>query len=84
MNRVLFVSLEESTVVRRCHAAHVGISALERLPAGGTRLVCMSSDGAEAMRKKLKNHLISTPVARRPYRPKARNWQASADGVYGH
>ena len=74
MNRVLFVSLEESTVLKRCLAAHVGISALERLPTGGTRLVCMSSDGAEAMRKKLKSHLISTPVARRPYRPKARNW----------
>lgn len=74
MSRVLFVSLEEGTVVKRCLAAKVGISALERLPAGGTRLVCMSSDGAEAMRKKLKSHLIKTHVVRRPYRPKAPTW----------
>lgn len=74
MSRVLFVSLEESTVVKRCTAANVGISALERLPAGGTRLVCMSSDGAEAMRRKLKSHLIKTSVTRRPYRPKMPTW----------
>ena len=71
MNRVLFVSLEEGAVVKRCTAANVGISALESLPAGGTRLVCMSSDGAEAMRKRLRSHLISGRVPRRPYRPKA-------------
>jgi hypothetical protein len=74
MNRVLFVSLEESTVVKRCTAANVGISALESLPTGGTRLVCMSSDGADAMRQKLKSHLIKTHVTRRPYRPKAPTW----------
>ena len=74
MNRVLFVSLEESTVAKRCTAANVGISALESLPSGGTRLVCMSSDGAEAMRRKLRSHLIKTHVTRRPYRPKAPTW----------
>jgi len=74
MNRVLFVSLDEGTVAKRCAAANVGISAIERLPAGGTRLVCMSGDGAEAMRKKLKSHLISDKVPRRPHRPKSPIW----------
>jgi len=70
--RELFVSLAQDTVEKRCLAAHVGISALESLASGGTRLVCMSGTGAEAMRKKFKRHLISTPVVRRPYRPKTR------------
>ena len=70
--RELFVSLAEATVEKRCLDAHVGISALESLASGGTRLVCMSGRGAETMRQKFKRHLISTPVVRRPYRPKAR------------
>ena len=72
--RELFVSLTQETVEKRCLAAHVGISALESLASGGTRLVCVSGSGAEAMRKKFRGHLIKTPVVRRPYRPKARNW----------
>jgi hypothetical protein len=74
MSRVLFVSLEEGDVVSRCLAAKVGISAVERLPAGGVRLVCMSSDGAVVMRKKLKRHLISTHVDRQNYRPASPTW----------
>ena len=70
--RELFVSLAQATVERRCLAAQVGISVLESLASGGTRLVCMSGSGAEAMRKRFKGHLIKTPVVRRPYRPKVR------------
>ena len=54
MSRVLLVALDEGDVVARCLAAKVSISAIERLPSGGTRLVCMSVDGAAHMRKKLK------------------------------
>jgi hypothetical protein len=70
--RELFVSLAEATVEKRCLDAHVGISALESLASGGTRLVCMSGTGAEAMRRKFRGHLIKTPVVRRPYRPQTR------------
>lgn len=69
MSRVLLVKLDESEVVARCNAAKVGVSAIERLPDGGTRLVCMSGDGAELMRKKLKRSLISGSVTRELYRP---------------
>ncbi|HEX2804254.1 MAG TPA: hypothetical protein VHN55_09800 [Sphingomicrobium sp.] len=69
MSRVLFLSLDEGDVVSRCLAADVGISAIEYLPAGGVRLVCMSVDGAEAMRKKLKSKLIAGRVTRELYRP---------------
>lgn len=70
MSRVLLLSLEEGEVVANCLAAKVGISAIEGLPSGGTRLVCMSVDGAILMRKKLKTRLIAGSVVRHAYRPR--------------
>lgn len=74
MSRALFLSLDEGEVVARCLAANVGVSAIEALPAGGTRLVCMSGFGAETMRKKLKAHLITDTVVRRAQRPRTPLW----------
>ena len=74
MSRVLFVSLDEGHVVARCLAANVGISAIERLPAGGVRLVCMSSDGAGTMQRALKSHLIKEEVKRERHRPQRPLW----------
>ena len=74
MSRVLFVKLDEGDVVSRCLAAKVGISAIERRPGGGVRLVCMSSDGADAMRKKLKSQLMRTEGTRQAFRPDAPTW----------
>jgi hypothetical protein len=70
MTRVIHVRLDEGEVVTRCLAAKVGISAIETLPSGGTRLICMSGDGAAVMRKKLKSELIVGPVVRSLYRPR--------------
>ena len=70
MSRALFVALDEGEVVSRCLAANVGISAIEGLPSGGTRLVCMSVHGAEVMRKKLKSVLIPEQTLRSAYRPR--------------
>ena len=64
MSRVLLVALDEGDVVARCLAAKVSISAIERLPSGGTRLVCMSIDGAAQMRKKLKSQILRGTVVR--------------------
>ena len=69
MTRVLHLKLDEGDVVSRCLAAKVGISAIESLPSGGTRLTCMSVDGAAQMRKKLKSQLIAGSVTRELYRP---------------
>lgn len=74
MSRVLFVSLDEGDVVAKCLAAKVGISAIERLPGGGVRLVCMSSDGAARMKRKLKPKLISDTVTRQSHRPASPLW----------
>ena len=74
MSRVLLVDLPEGDVVARCLAAKVGVSAIERLPSGGVRLVCMSGDGAAVMARKLKSHLIKTPVVRTAHRPASPLW----------
>jgi hypothetical protein len=74
MSRALFVSLDEGQVVARCSAEKVGISAIERLPGGGVRFVCMSSDGAALMARKLKPHLIADTVTREKHRPASPLW----------
>jgi len=74
MSRVLLVALEEGKVVAKCLAAKVGISALERLPGGGVRLVCMSTDGAAQMSRKLKRNLIDGEVERQRHRPASPLW----------
>jgi hypothetical protein len=74
MSRALFVSLNEEQVIAKCAAEKVGISALERLPGGGVRLVCMSTDGAVIMAKKFKSSLISEATKREPFRPSSPLW----------
>jgi hypothetical protein len=74
MSRVLFLTLDEGQVVAHCLTEKVGISAIERLPSGGTRLVCMSSYGAALMTRKLKAHLIKEDVVRTRHRPLTPLW----------
>ena len=74
MSRVVHLDLDEGTVVSRCLAEKVGISAIESLPAGGVRLVCMASDGAALIRKKLKAHVIGDDVTRERHRPVKPLW----------
>ena len=74
MSRVVHLDLEEGVVVIRCLSEKVGVSAIERLPGGGVRLVCMSSDGAELIRKKLKSYLIAGEIERERHRPAKPLW----------
>ena len=69
MSRAMFVNLTEAQVTASCKAADVGISAIESIPQGGVRLVCMSNDGAATMTRKLKTSLISDTAKRAPFRP---------------
>lgn len=68
MSRVLLVALDERQVTAKCLAEKVGISALEGLPGGGVRLVCMSADGAAHMQLKFQSHLINGTVTRERHR----------------
>jgi hypothetical protein len=52
----------------------VGVSAIESLPGGGVRLVCMSSDGAALIRRKLKRYVIDGEAARERFRPATGTW----------
>ena len=74
MSRVLLLALDEGQVVATCLKENVGISAIERLPAGGVRLVCMSSDGAARITRKLKAHLINGVATRERHRPATPLW----------
>ena len=69
MSRVLFLKLAQNDVVAKCDAAAVGISALEKLPDGGTRLVCNSSAGAALMARKFKGQTMPDTARRERFRP---------------
>jgi hypothetical protein len=74
MSRVLHLSLDEGVVVIRCLSEKVGVSAIERLPGGGVRLVCDSSYGAALIRRTLKDYVIDGPVPRERLRPPTGTW----------
>jgi hypothetical protein len=74
MSRVILLSLSEGEAVAKCLEAKVGVSAVEALASGGVRLVCMSSDGAQTMRKKLKGYIIEGHVVRERHRPVTPLW----------
>ena len=74
MSRAIYLSMAEDAVLARCATEKVGVSAIERLPSSGVRLVCMSMDGADTIRRKLKSHLIKGEVAREKHRPTRPLW----------
>ncbi len=74
MSREMYLSIPQDEVEAKCLAQKVGVSTIERLPQGGVRLVCMSGDGAEIMRQKLKSKLIKGTVVRERQRPRSPLW----------
>jgi hypothetical protein len=64
MSRALLVNQSEEAVTKACARFDVEISVLETLDSGGVRLVCVSSEGAALMRRKLRAKLIDGPVVR--------------------
>jgi hypothetical protein len=74
MSRAINLSLGEADVLARCVSESVGVSAIERLPQGGVRLVCMSGHGAELIRRKLKSYIIKGEVTRERHRPTRPLW----------
>jgi hypothetical protein len=74
MSRALNLSMTIAQVDRHCRENGVAISALEELPGGGARLVCMSSYGAAQIRSKLKAHIMRDDVQRQRFRPLKPLW----------
>jgi hypothetical protein len=69
MSRVILLALSEADVRIHCARLAVGVSSIEDLLAGGVRLVCQSSAGAETMRHKLETDVIRGEVVREKVRP---------------
>jgi hypothetical protein len=69
MSRAVFLDMSERSVVAHCEAEKIGISCIGKVSTGGTRLVCMSVDGAAQVRRQLKAKLLkcdSAPEQRGP------------------
>lgn len=69
MSRAVFLNLSERAIIAHCEAEKIGISSIGKLPTGGTRLVCMSVDGAAQIRRKLKANLMKGDVANEQHGP---------------
>ncbi|MGH6728795.1 MAG: hypothetical protein ACREBK_01465 [Sphingomicrobium sp.] len=74
MSRVLHLKMSQSDATDYCVARKIGVSALETLPSGAIRLVCMSTDGAERARKSLKSKLVKGEMVRERHRPTKPLW----------
>jgi len=75
MSRAVYLDMDEGKVVASCLKEKVGVSTIERLPAGGVRLVCKSGEGAQHMRTLLKSRLLDEAgVARERHRPRSPLW----------
>ena len=73
-SRAMNLSITESAAQSHCDNHGIGISALEPLPAGGVRLVCMSVTDAVTVRRQLKSKLISMDAKRTAIRPSRPLW----------
>ena len=74
MSRAININMSENAVLDRCRTEAMGVSAIEALPSGGVRLVCMSGDGAATLRRVLKSKLINGDVKRERFRPTRPLW----------
>jgi hypothetical protein len=69
MSRAVFLDMSEKSVIAHCAAEKIGISCITRVPTGGTRLVCMSVDGAAQIRHQLNAKLMKGDAAREQHGP---------------
>lgn len=74
MSRAFNLAMTEAEVVKHCADKSIAISALEALPDGGMRLVCMSGYGAAQIRSKLKSRIMEGEVRRERFRPLRPLW----------
>lgn len=64
MSRAINLQMSEAEAREQCSSRSIGVSAIESLPDGGVRLVCMSSEGAALLRRRLKSQIISDTARR--------------------
>lgn len=64
MSRAVNVDATVEAVTKACATHNIGISTIEPLASGGTRVVAMNSDGAAALRRHLKSKILEGTVVR--------------------
>jgi hypothetical protein len=74
MSRAMQLAMSEEEALTLCASHNVGVSAIERLPSGGVRVVCNSANGAEVLRQKAKSKVIAAEQARTKHRPASPLW----------
>ena len=74
MSRAMNLAITEEAALAHCRSRGIGISALEPLPNGGIRLVCMSNEGADLLRRKFKRDLMAGDTPRTAFRPSKPLW----------
>jgi len=74
VSRAFNLTMTEAQIVRHCRENKIAVSALEALPDGGVRLVCMTGYGAGQIRSKLKGRIIEGVVRRERFRPATPLW----------
>lgn len=64
MSRALNINSTEADITAACQAAGIGISTIERLVSGGTRVVLNNAFDAAVIAKTFKAKLLQGPVTR--------------------
>jgi len=74
MTRALNLQMNEAQAREECSTRSIGVSAIENLPDGGVRLVCMSSEGAALLRRRLKSQVMSDSARRTSFSSRRLPW----------
>ena len=64
MSRVIHLNENAQVITALCEKFSLGISTIEPLPSGGTRVVTTTSDNAVDLRKRMKDKIIDGTVTR--------------------
>lgn len=64
LSRAVHIDANMQVVIDCCDKHAIGISVIEPLQSGGTRVVLNNSDGAASLRIRMKKNLILGPVTR--------------------
>ncbi|RVT43396.1 hypothetical protein [Sphingobium algorifonticola] len=64
MSRAINLSAAPAAVTTLCAKHAIRISSIEPLESGGTRVVLLSMDGADSLRKRMKDQVLTGPVTR--------------------
>jgi hypothetical protein len=64
MSRVVNLNETAQVITALCEKFSLGVSTMEPLPAGGTRVVTNTADGAIDLRKRMKNKVMDGVVVR--------------------